>query len=180
MMSGLSHARSFRELIVYQKSRQLARDLFEISKTFPHEETYSLPDQMRRASRSVGAQIAEAWAKRRYERSFVSKLTDADGEQYETQHWIGVSGDCGYLNRQQVIDFVARCEEIGRLLGGMIAKADLFCSELPIVVREAGIEYIATVGVMSEIDPQPQSFDVSTDRTDELDEFFSLQVQWSN
>jgi four helix bundle protein len=59
-MGGLSHARSFRELIVYQKSRQLARDLFQISKTFPREESYSLTDQMRRASRSVGAQIAEA------------------------------------------------------------------------------------------------------------------------
>jgi hypothetical protein len=110
----------------------------------------------------------------------VSKLTDADGEQYETQHWIGVSGDCGYLNRQQVIDFVARCEEIGRLLGGMIAKADLFCNELPTVLREQGVEYIATIGNTSENDPQPQSFGVPTVRTDELDEFFNLQDQWNH
>ena len=85
-MGELQYANSYKELIVYQKARQLARDIFELSKTFPREETYSLIDQIRRSSRSIGAQLAEAWAKRRYEKHFISKLTDANGEQQETLH----------------------------------------------------------------------------------------------
>jgi four helix bundle protein len=87
-MSQLQHARSFRDLVVYQKARAVAKRVFVITKKLPREEMYSLTDQVRRSSRSVGARIAEAWAKRRYEKHFVSKLTDADGEQQETQHWI--------------------------------------------------------------------------------------------
>jgi four helix bundle protein len=79
-MSGLAHAQSFRDLIVYQKSRQLSREILKLTKTFPKEEMLSLTDQIRRSSRSVGANIAEAWAKRRYEKHFISKLTDSDGE----------------------------------------------------------------------------------------------------
>lgn len=86
-MSELQHAKSFRDLIVHQKARQVAKLIFEQSKSFPKEESYSLTDQIRRAARSIGAQIAEAWGKRRYERHFVSKLSDADAEQLETQHW---------------------------------------------------------------------------------------------
>jgi four helix bundle protein len=88
------HAKSFRDLVVYQKAKEVSRTIFEISKGFPKEETYSLTDQIRRASRSIGAQIAEAWAKRRYARHFVSKLTDADAEQMETQHWVDEAYDC--------------------------------------------------------------------------------------
>ncbi|NTW31258.1 MAG: four helix bundle protein [Bacteroidetes bacterium] len=84
----MEYVKSFRDLEVYKLSRQLSREIFEVSKKFPKEEMYSLIDQIRRSSRSVGAQIAEAWAKRKYEKHFVSKLTDADGEQLETQHWI--------------------------------------------------------------------------------------------
>ena len=87
-MSNLSYAKSFRDLLVYQKARQLAQEIFQVTSTFPREEMFSLTDQIRRSSRSIGAQIAEAWAKRRYERHFLSKLTDADGEQQETQHWL--------------------------------------------------------------------------------------------
>jgi four helix bundle protein len=79
-MTELNHAKSFRDLLVYQKAKKVTRAIFEISKSFPKEETYSLTDQIRRASRSIGAQIAEAWGKRRYERYFVRKLTDADAE----------------------------------------------------------------------------------------------------
>jgi len=79
-MSGLAHAQSFRDLIVYQKGRQLQRDILRITKTFPKEEMFSLTDQIRRSSRSIGANIAEARAKRRYEKHFISKLTDSDGE----------------------------------------------------------------------------------------------------
>ena len=86
-MSGLQHAQGFRDLIVYQKSRQLQREILKFTKSFPREEMFSLTDQIRRSSRSIGANITEAWAKRRYEKHFISKLTDSDGEQMETQHW---------------------------------------------------------------------------------------------
>lgn len=82
----MSLANSFRDLEVYKLSREFSKEIFDLTKRFPPEERYSLTDQIRRSSRSVGAQIAEAWAKRRYEKHFVSKLTDADGEQQETQH----------------------------------------------------------------------------------------------
>lgn len=95
-MAKLAYAKSHRNLIVYRKSRALASEIFDITKKFPKEETYSLTDQIRRSSRSVGDQIAEAWGKRLYERHFTSKLTDADAEQLETQHWIEIAFDCGY------------------------------------------------------------------------------------
>ena len=82
----MEYVQSFTELEVYKLSRNLSKEIFNVSKNFPREEMYSLTDQMRRSSRSIGAQIAEAWAKRRYEKHFLSKLTDADGEQSETQH----------------------------------------------------------------------------------------------
>jgi four helix bundle protein len=90
---------------------------------------YSLTDQVRRSSRSIGAQIAEAWAKRRYKKHFVSKLTDADGEQQETQHWIDTAQDCGYLEQVQVEKLEKTLSEIGSMLNSMINKADLFCKK---------------------------------------------------
>ena len=84
MMARNPHAANFRDLIVYQKARNIAEEIFIISKQFRKEEIYTLTDQVRRSSRSIGAQIAEAWGKRRYEKHFVSLLTDADAEQYET------------------------------------------------------------------------------------------------
>src|SRR3972149_6469376 len=83
-MAKLEYASSFRDLIVYRKARELSLAIFRLTKRFPTEENYSLTDQIRRSSRSIGAQIAESWAKRRYEKHFVSKLTDSDGEQQET------------------------------------------------------------------------------------------------
>jgi four helix bundle protein len=80
------YAGSFKDLRVYQKAREVSHAVFVLSRSFPGNEMYSLTDQIRRAARSVGAQIAEAWGKRRYEKHFVSKLTDADAEQMETQH----------------------------------------------------------------------------------------------
>ena len=82
----MDYVKSFRDLEVYKLARQLAKEIFEVSKSFPKEEMYSLTDQIRRASRPIGGQIAEAWGKRRYQRHFISKLTDADGEQLEAQH----------------------------------------------------------------------------------------------
>ncbi len=124
---SLGYARRFQDLVVYKKARRLAREVFLATKAFPREEAFSLTDQGRRASRSIGAQIAEAWAKRRYPKHFVSKLTDADGEQQETQHWLTVAYDCGYLSEPEARRLGELCLEIGRMLGEMMAKADQFC-----------------------------------------------------
>ena len=128
-MQRSGYAKSFRDLVVYQKAKSVAKAIFEMTKPFPKEEMYSLTDQMRRSSRSIGAQIAEAWAKRRYEKYFVSKLTDADGEQQETQHWIDTAEDCGYLEKEQAKNLNADLKEIGRMLNSMIDKANQFCGQ---------------------------------------------------
>jgi four helix bundle protein len=141
MEEQLPYAQSFRDLLVYQKARELSQAIFEVSKGFPKEEMYSLTDQIRRSSRSIGAQIAEAWAKRRYERHFVSKLTDADGEQQETQHWLETAVDCGYLTTEQAQPLLQKASRIGRLLGGMMTKADLFCGNPSRHIRETAPEY---------------------------------------
>lgn len=83
----MSKIESFKDLIVYQKAYRLAMEIFEISMNFPKEEKYSLTDQIRRSSRSVTSNLAEAWSKRRYEKSFVNKLTDSLGEENETEVW---------------------------------------------------------------------------------------------
>jgi four helix bundle protein len=123
-------------LVVYQRQRQLARQVFEVSKSFPREEAYSLTDQVRRASRSIGAQIAEAWAKRDYERHFLSKLTDADAEQNETQHWIETAHDCAYLSSSQSKELLNFCDEIGRMLRSMKEHSADFCSPTSTRLRE--------------------------------------------
>ncbi len=112
-----------------------------MTKTFPRDEMFSLTDQIRRSSRSIGANIAEAWARRRYDKHFLSKLTDADGEQFETQHWVGTALECEYISELQAKGLIDRCTEVGRLLGGMMAKADLFCGEQYKVSRESPAEY---------------------------------------
>jgi len=140
-MTEKRYAKSHRDLIVYQKARALAGEIFEMTKSFPKEETFSLTDQVRRSSRSIGAQIAEAWAKRLYEKHFISKLTDSDGEQHETQHWIETAEDCGYISHEKSGLLVEKCREIGRLLGSMIDKAPLFCNASARSVRESQAEY---------------------------------------
>jgi len=141
-MSGLRHAESFRDLLVYQKARELQNEVFLITRAFPKEEKFALSDQIRRSSRSIGANIAEAWAKRRYEAHFVSKLTDADGEQYETQHWIETAVECGYLDPEKGMELIEKCKLVGRLLGGTMEKAALFCGKSAKRLREDGIEYV--------------------------------------
>ena len=126
-MEKLEHAKSLGDLIVYKKSRKLASLIFEITKSFPKEEMYSLTDQLRRSSRSIGAQIAEARTKRQYKKHFISKLTDADGEQQETEHWIETAEDCGYLSSEQARNLHSGLSEIGRMINSMINKADIFC-----------------------------------------------------
>ncbi len=143
-MSGLQHAQSFRDLIVYKKSRQLQQEIFKLTRSFPKDETYSLSDQIRRSSRSIGANLAEAWAKRRYEKHFISKLTDSDGEQMETQHWIETALDCEYIDQKVSAQLLEKCLEIGRMLGGMMEKAELFCGDPSRTIREEAADYIVT------------------------------------
>jgi len=138
---ALEHARSFKELRVYQKSKAVSQTVFKLSKQFRKEEMHSLTDQMRQAARSIGAQIAEAWAKRRYEKHFFSKLTDADAEQMETQHWVSEALDCGYISSADAIQLNSGLEEIGRMLNSMMAKSDSFCSSPGGVVREDESKY---------------------------------------
>lgn len=101
-------------------------EIFQLTKTFPKEETYSLTDQIRRSSRAVAANIAEAYRKRQYPKHFVSKLSDADGEASETQVWLELSRDCGYTSAEKCQDLVVRYEEVGRMLGGMISNPESF------------------------------------------------------
>lgn len=142
-MSNLRHANDYRDLVVYQKAAAVAHSIFELTQSFPTSETYSLTDQVRRSSRSVGAQIAEAWAKRRYEKHFVSKLTDADAEQHETRHWVETARRCGYLRNEQAKELVERLRDIGRMLNAMMEKSALFCKGQPSRVSEDSAEYFA-------------------------------------
>lgn len=138
-MSHFVH--NFRDLNVYKLAKQLSQEIFALTKGFPKEETYSLTDQIRRSSRSVGAQIAEAWGKRRYERHFISKLTDADAEQLETQHWLETARDCGYLSIEEAQNLLNQYQSIGRMLGSMISKSSMFCHPESKSVREPEPEY---------------------------------------
>jgi four helix bundle protein len=124
------YVKSFRDLEVYKLARIISKEIFEITKKFPKEEMYSLTDQMRRSSRSVGAQIAEAWGKRRYQNHFISKLTDADSEQLETQHWLEESLECDYIKSEKRDELIDKCESVGRMLQSMIDKSDQFCGKL--------------------------------------------------
>ena len=111
---------SAKELVVYQKGYQLAQGVFGLSKKFPPEEKYALTSQIRRSSRSVCLNLREAWAKRRYPAHFVSKLTDCDGENGETDSSLDFARDARYISLEQHAELVALCEEIGRMLGSMI------------------------------------------------------------
>ncbi|MBT3338490.1 MAG: four helix bundle protein [Anaerolineae bacterium] len=135
----MAYVQRFQDLIVYQKARILWREIFEITKAFPRNESFSLTDQIRRSSRSVGAQIAEAWGKRRYQKHFLSKLTDADNEALETQHWIEVAKDSGYISEEKAQELLLQAEEVGRLLGGMMNKSAMFCN--PSKISETQAEY---------------------------------------
>jgi four helix bundle protein len=115
-----------KDLRVYQLAYELAMEIFEVSKTFPPEEKYALTGQIRRSSRSVCMNLREAWAKRRYELHFVSKLTDCDGENNETDTSLDFAKDCNYITSNQHQQLVTKCAEIGRMLGGMMKKSESF------------------------------------------------------
>lgn len=123
----MEYVKSFRNLEVYKISREVSKEIFLLSQNFPREEKFSLTDQIRRSSRSVGAQIGEAWGKRRYEMHFISKLTDADAEQLETQHWLEVSEECQYIDSIKSGELLSKCESIGKMIYRMIEKSSTFC-----------------------------------------------------
>lgn len=117
-------AQSFLELDVYQECCALDLEIFILTKAWPREEMYSLTDQIRRSSRSVGANIAEGWAKRRYPAHFTSKLTDADGELQETRHWLRRAQAYGYIDQSTLQSLDNDCQRIGRRLGAMLKSGD--------------------------------------------------------
>jgi four helix bundle protein len=118
---------SFKDLRVYKLVFALQQEIFEISKRFPADERYALTDQIRRASRSIGANISEAWQKRRYIAHFISKLTDADGEQAESQHWLDTAIACEYISESQQRTMLEKCSRVGQMLGTMMADPDKWC-----------------------------------------------------
>ncbi|QDW23051.1 four helix bundle protein [Flavobacterium sp. KBS0721] len=119
----------FKELLAYKKSFELAMEIFELSKNFPKEERYSLTDQIRRSSRSVSANIAEAYRKRRYVNHFISKLTDSDAENSETNVWLEYSVTCEYINQEKFDILNMKNIEIGKLINYMINNPNKFgCS----------------------------------------------------
>ena len=112
------------ELDVYKKAFESAMSIFELTKSFPKEETYSLTDQIRRSSRSVCANLAEAWRKRRYEAAFIAKLNDSEGEAAETQTWIEFAVDCKYVDRDLARELYKSYDEIIGKLVTMIIKPE--------------------------------------------------------
>jgi len=117
---------NFNELIVYQKAFQQAMKIFEISKRFPKEETYSLTSQIRRASRSVCANIAEAYRKRLYPKHFISKLSDSDAENSETLVWLDFAIACGYIEKGTYDNLRKENLEIGKLINHMILHPEKY------------------------------------------------------
>ena len=117
---------SAKDLSVYKLAYRMAMEIFLLTKKFPADEKFALTSQIRRSSRSICLNLREAWAKRRYEAHFLSKLTDCDGENAETESSIDFARDCGYIDAAQHQLLVSRCEEIGKMLGGMMKKASSF------------------------------------------------------
>ena len=124
-MSNL--AKSFRDMEVYQEAFRLQQEIFTVSKRLPAEERFSLTDQIRRSSRSIGANLAESLSKRRYPAHFLSKLTDADGELQETLHWISSAAACSYLSGDEAQQLTEHAAIVGRLLGSTINNYQSFC-----------------------------------------------------
>ncbi len=115
-----------KELEVYKKAYRLAMEVFKLSKSFPAEERYALTSQIRRSSRSVSMNLREAWAKRRYEAHFISKLTDCDGENSETDTSLDFARDCSYITSEQHEHLTVLTTEIGKMLGSMLRNPTPF------------------------------------------------------
>jgi four helix bundle protein len=128
-----------KNLEVYKLAFQLAMEIFELTKAFPLPEKYALTGQIRRSSRSVCLNLREAWAKRRYEAHFLSKLSDCDGENSETDSSLDFALACKYITNEQHVQLTARCAEIGRMLGRMMQRSSSFC------VQESSPAYEAPI-----------------------------------
>lgn len=116
----------FQDLLAYKKSFSLAMKIFNITKQFPKEETYSLTDQIRRSSRSIPVTIAEAYRKHIYQKHFYSKLTDSDGENSETQVWLEFALTCKYISNESYNQLLSESIEIGKLLNYMLLNPEKF------------------------------------------------------
>lgn len=116
--------RKHQDLLVYRKAFDASMRIFDLSKSFPKEETYSLTDQIRRSSRSVAANIAEAWRKRLYVAAFIAKINDAEGEAAETETWLEYSVRCGYLDREIAKELYIEYEEVISMLVSMRNSPD--------------------------------------------------------
>ena len=117
---------TYKDLLAYKKGYELAMQIFEVSKTFPPEEKYSLTDQIRRSSRSVCTNIAEAYKRRRYKDYFISKLNDSETENTETEVWLDFSIDCSYINKEEYETLLNLNTEVGKLLWFMIQNPEKF------------------------------------------------------
>src|SRR5205809_498791 len=117
---------SAKELDVYKAAYDLAMRICELTKSFPAEERFALTSQIRRSSRSVCLNLREAWAKRRYEAHFISKLTDCDGENSETESSMDFAKDCAYITQHEHAEVCSLCAEVGKMLGGMINNPGRF------------------------------------------------------
>jgi four helix bundle protein len=118
--------KSVKELEVYKKAYRTSMAVFELSKRFPPEERFAMTSQIRRSSRSVCLNLREAWAKRRYPAHFLSKLTDCDGENGETDSSLDFALDCGYITHDRHSELTGLCTEVGKMLGTMIQNPDPF------------------------------------------------------
>jgi four helix bundle protein len=116
----------FQDLLAYKKGFDLAMSIFELTKSFPKEELYSLTDQIRRSSRSVTIKISEAYRKREYPKHFHSKLTDADSENSETQGWLEYALACKYISNDKFVELTNNSNEIGNLINYMILNPEKF------------------------------------------------------
>ncbi|PHQ35092.1 four helix bundle protein [Rhodopirellula bahusiensis] len=132
--------KTHRDLIVCQKSFVAGKRIFELSKAFPREEMYSLTDQMRRSSRSVSANIAEAWRKRRYEKHFCSTLNIAEAEAAETQVWIEYASVHGYLDAETTKQAIEFYDEILRMIVAMIYGSSKWCVDFKLGVKGSGVK----------------------------------------
>ena len=118
--------KSAKDLDVYQLAYEISMEIFRSSKKWPAEERYSLTDQIRRSSRSVCANLREAWAKRHYPAHFSSKLSDCDGENSETDTWLDYARDCGYISTELHERLTSKCASVGAMLGSMIRNPQPF------------------------------------------------------
>ena len=119
---------TFTDLLVYKKAYHVAMEVFQITKSFPSEEKYSLIDQIRRSSRSVCVNVSEGYRKRRYRKHFMSKLSDADMENSETLTWLQFAFSCQYIDRLEYENLKTKTEEVGKIIGYMIRNQNKYIS----------------------------------------------------